>query len=178
MMKNYEKSWMKKHKYAILSGLLILLISLLRVLAGSYRGPVYYVNGLLDERLMLIYSDFPSYFANENINSLLKYLSFPWMLNLPSITGLSFSTIYSLSWVLGGLLCYFPMKRIAGRWWALVVFALILFMPQGFETSTGVHLYRNLIIAPFFYVWFGLMTDLFLISFEKVTKSLTIRCQV
>ncbi len=162
--------WTKKNRVVLIIFVIMTVLAALRVLAAHFRSPVYLVNGILDERLMFRYSDFSVYFAQENQNSLLKYMSFPWLLNVPSWTGLSFNSIYGLSWVLAALAIWLPVKRCAGKYWALLAYIFVLFAPQGFDLRTCVHLYRNIIIAQSFYILFGLMADLLLIAWEKNTK--------
>lgn len=153
--------------------ILMLLLAFLRIRLAQERIPAYINDGPHDERLMLEYSDFETHFsAPQEERTLVKYLAFPWYLNLPSCFGLSLSTVYGLTWVLAALAVWLAVRRIASPLYSFFAYALILFAPQGLDSFAGITLYRNMIIAPFFFMVLGLMASIVLLIWQKKNKGM------
>lgn len=163
------KKWFRSHKTETLIVALMIGLAAARLVLSYYRGAVYNIDGPHDDRLMLEYSDFAAHFSSEGEKTLVKYMGFPWFLNLLSKLGLSVRMGIGICWILAALCAYLAVRQISGRGWSVFSYAFVLFSPQGY-IYTGIRLYRNMLIAPVFYMLFGLMLAVFLICWKNRGK--------
>lgn len=158
----------------------MLIAGILRIVITNYRGPIMVVLGGYDDFLMLQYSDFSKHFSQETPLTLLKYLGFPWFENLLNLLNISFNTVIGITWILAALSVWFVIKKVSNKRLAILAYLFVLFTPQGFDFTTGVRLYRNLIIAPSFYILFSLMVLLILSfwTYPGKKRSKTIQIEI
>lgn len=167
----YKKEWIKR----IVIIIIMIFLVCLKIASSEYRSIIYDTNGYSDERLMLEYSDFENHFDpnNENYNTLVKTMSFSWFLNLPQKLGISLDTLISLFWGFSALIFYFLIKKISkNRILAMLAFVTVLFCPTAFEFNTGIHFYRNIILAPALFAFFGSICSLLYYSWYFKKQSL------
>lgn len=167
---NQKREWIKKLTVVIL----MIIFVFLKIESSEYRSVIYDTNGYSDEHLMLEYSDLDNHFnsKNENYQTLAKTLSFSWFINLPQKLGISFDTLISLFWGLAALIFYFLVYKISkNRVLGIISFITVLFCPSAYEYNTGIHFYRNIIIAPALFIFFGALCSLLYFSwyFKKQT---------
>lgn len=147
----------------------VILLLLVRIVSSEYRTIIYDTNSYSDERLMLEYSDLEKHFDPEfeNPRTLQKTMTFSWFINLPRKLGISLNKLLALCWGLAAILTYLLLLRISrNRILSLIGYATVLFCPAGFEFNTGVHFYRNLIIAPFLFIFFCSLLNILYLSWN------------
>lgn len=164
--------WLAKpsRKMLVLQIGLMVLAGLLRIGAANARPVVYSENSHFDELLMLEQSRLDEYFQpeSENGRTMLKSLTFPWFLNVSRVTHIPFNTLMGLLWILSALCVWSMMRKwTSSRWICLFAYLFVLFCPIGFENHNAVHLYRNVILAPFLFIFFALMVSLVLSCWKK-----------
>lgn len=183
-MKSRKKSWTKsgmkgwiknvrENKTLYLQILIMILAALFRIGAASIRPVVYSENSYYDEYLVLEQSRLDDYFnpESENERTMVKTLTFPWLLNLCRTLDIGLNTMMGLVWSLAALCIWSMMRKwTSSRWMCLFAYGFVLFCPIGFENNNGVHLYRNLILAPFLFIFFGLLVSLVFTCWKRPAR--------
>lgn len=107
-----------------------------------------------DDALLINYA-LPAHYFNPTIDSLLKTMSFSWLLDFVKLSHLSYTFILSCIWIVAALLIYRLIKLISGKKTiGMFAYFYVLFFPTAFELWSGTRLYRNSIIAPFIFIVF------------------------
>jgi len=140
---------------------LMIFLGTLRCWLGMKSFAMYNIDTYHDEWMMFRYSILPLHFATDTDPfALAKNMSFPLFLNLVHFSGLPYTLIVSLLWVLGACMSFSIVKRILAPHAdysvnirshdvaALLAYTFILFMPCAFDAQMGTKLYRNAIMAP------------------------------
>lgn len=144
-------------------------LSLLRIWVSWLLGNVVLANDSVDSQLMVNYSNVFEHFGTPSEYSLVKSMSYPIFLLLPSITGISYNVLLSILWLFAGAVCVMALKRVSNnRWFLFFSFLFITWSPIAFDLWAGIRVYRNAVIAPAFFVLFGL---LFLFASNSLTRN-------
>ena len=128
-----------------------------RIALASLLGLWYPLNELLDDRLMITYADLLLHVSTPDVNSLVKYMGYPLLLNFVHLTGMTYPLFVSGLWILGAALFTRYLKLLCGRRWFLILsFLFLLYTPAAFDLWCGTRLYRNAVIAPLVLITFSL----------------------
>lgn len=128
-----------------------------RIALASLLGLWYPLYELMDDRLMITYADLLLHVSSPDVNSLVKYMGYPVLLNLVHLTGMTYPLFVSILWILGAALFTRYLKELCGRRWFLVLsFLFLLYTPAAFDLWCGTRLYRNAVIAPLALITFSL----------------------
>lgn len=153
MSKIFQK--LKKPSFYI-----IIVLICLRIFLGWASGIQFNSIDTYDDALFIAYTDLQTHFLSPNYLSLVKTMSFPLFLNFVKATGLQFSIITSLLWIIDAFYFKRLIKMISkNKWIEYFSFVYVLFFPTAFELWQGTRVYRNTIIAPFVMFMFIYMIE-------------------
>ncbi|WP_066687082.1 hypothetical protein [Christensenella intestinihominis] len=152
--------------------IIILIATVLRIILANMAGIWFPSSAGEDDRLLVEYAILPGHFGAPNIMSLVKTMSFPLFLDFVHLTGMTYSTVITIFWIVAAVLAVYCFRQInSNRWFLLFTYLFILFTPAAFDVMTGTRLYRNAIIVPFVFICFLLML---IILFKTIqNKNLT-----
>lgn len=136
----------------------ILIITIFRIILSNLISAWYPSSQLYDDNLLITYASLSSHFTNPNHLSLVKTMSYPIFLRLVHLTGLSYTIVLSIVWILSAILVVKMLSYITkNKFFLIFVYLFVLFTPSAFESWIGTRLYRNSIIAPFVLILFTIM---------------------
>ena len=148
----------------------IFIFFLIRLIIGQIVGVALFPFGLADDLLMLDYAS-KLHYTSPNINSLVKNMSFPILLDIVHISKISWTIWYSLIWFFPALIVYILVKKLTkNKILSLFFYVYVLFFYSAFTVSIGLRVYRNCIIQPFVIMFFGLMIILIFNLIESFNK--------
>lgn len=138
----------------ISSYLIIFIVSLLTVLRlyiGNFFPYWYLLTNQLDELLLINNAHLGQYFANWNIHSLSKTISYSLFLKFVNVIGLPYGFVISLVWILGGILIVYAVYNYLTKNKIILalIYLFIIFLPCGMDLFISGRVYRNAAIAPF-----------------------------
>lgn len=109
----------------------------------------FYNGGSLDDLLLVRITDLLIKLMWPNdLFAVSKGIGFSLFLIVGLVTGLGYATLNSLCYVSSCLFAVFALKPVCDKkWFMLLAFALLLFMPVSFAGETFQRLYRNSITA-------------------------------
>lgn len=144
--------------------IVMVLLSMLRVFLSIRVGVWFPAAQLWDDNLMMEYTALKIHFLHPVYYSLVKTMSFPFLLNAFSYTKLPYTVLLGLIWVVAAFFVYFLLKKLFdGKLWiSFAGFVYVLFMPQAFDVWSGTRLYRTAVIAPFVIISISLMIHMIL----------------
>lgn len=149
-----------KRKDTKTRGILIFctLASLLRIWISWLLGNVVPESDILDSVLMVEYANIFDHFWIPTEFSLVKSMSYPVFLLLPTLCGISYNVLLSLFWIIAAIACICALRRVSSDIRILAIsYLFIIWAPIAFEMWGGVRIYRNAIIAPSFFLLFALL---------------------
>ncbi|MDD8048045.1 MAG: hypothetical protein PHH04_00450 [Thomasclavelia sp.] len=146
---------------------IILVGIILRFILAYKVGFHYYSAQGYDDNLLASYA-FPSHWTNPSINSLLKTMSFPLLLDLAYVLHIDYASLLCIIWVITALTVYKTCSYISNkRVLSIFAFLYTLYFPTAFESWMGTRLYRNAIIAPFTII----LISILLLIFFKIKRN-------
>lgn len=136
---------------------IIIIAAVMRIVLGQLLG-AWVLPGSHDDELLISYAFLPEHFTTLDTLSLVKDMGYPIFLNFVHYTGLSYTMVLSIIWVVAALLVtrvfhYLTENRI----FLTCTYLFILFTPAAFDAWMGTRAYRNSIIAPFALLVFALI---------------------
>ncbi len=141
----------EKNKFNSAVAFAIVMSAIVRIFISVMLGTWFPAGQVCDDALMIGYVPLKAHFSNPLYYSLLKDMSYPVLINFFSYTGLSYTVMLGMLWVLAALSVYFLVKRLScGK--TLISFFMyiyVLFLPQAYDVWCGTRMYRNAIISPF-----------------------------
>ncbi len=166
-MKNKAEKYYKSPLFVTLVIATLLRISLSQKLSVWYPSFEFY-----DDQLLVKYANLLVHFKEPDLWSLVKNMSYPLFLNFVHLTGLSYSTVMALVWLVAALLVTLIFRELTkDKYFLSFVYLFVLFTPAAFDSWVGTRLYRNAIIAPFTLITFALMI-LIIVKLQKSKLSL------
>lgn len=117
----------------------------------------------LDDYLMFEYAQLTEHFhpqtQDEITWALAKTMSFSYVLNFLTRTGLSYTLFVSVLWIISALLVTSAIRRLWNRWSPLsmmrlplsvfaIIYVFLVFCPTAFDQDTGTRIYRESLTAP------------------------------
>ena len=151
-MKSKSESWVR-----MIQNVVVGLAIFGRIALASLLGLWYPLHELMDDRLMITYADLLLHVSSPDMNSLVKYMGYPLLLNFVHLTGMTYPLFVSVLWILGAALFVRYLKEVCDRRWFLVLsFLFLLYTPAAFDLWCGTRLYRNAVIAPLALITFSL----------------------
>lgn len=149
--------------------ILILVVTLFRLFLSQLLSIWYPSDQMYDDSLLIKYAGLVDHFKDPDALSLVKDMSYPIFIDFVHITGLSYSMVLSIIWIVAAILTVKMLKNITENKFLLIfTYLFILFTPSAFDVFIGTRLYRNSIIVPFVLITFVLMLDIVL---NLITKS-------
>lgn len=137
---------------------IMLLATVIRIFLALKLSIWYRTSDTLDDQLLINYAGLSSHFLMPDLWSMVKTMSFPIFLRFVHMTGLSYTIVMSIVWILAALLLVRVFKVITSdRFFLTFVYLFTLFTPAAFDNWVGTRLYRNALIAPFVLITFSLM---------------------
>jgi len=144
--------------------------TLLRISLSQKISVWYPSNQLLDDQLLIRYANLYGHFTKPDLWALVKSMSYPLFLDFVHLTGLSYSTVLAMVWIVAALLMTLIFKMLTeNKYFLSFVYLFVLFTPSAFDSWVGTRLYRNAIIAPFVLITFALMI-LIVVKLQKKNK--------
>lgn len=142
----------------------MVMLSIIRVFLSVRIGVWFPAAQLWDDNLMMEYTALKIHFLHPVYYSLVKTMSFPFLLNAFSYTKLPYTVLLGLLWVAAAFFVYFLLKKLFSDklWICFIGFLYVLFMPQAFDVWSGTRLYRTAVIAPFVIITISLMIHMIL----------------
>ncbi|MBO7364915.1 MAG: hypothetical protein J6U26_06270 [Lachnospiraceae bacterium] len=111
-----------------------------------------------DDVLMLEYASLRHHFTEPNLYSLAKYLSYPLFLAGVRVSHLPYAVVTGILWSAAAFFTRHLFRELTRQKYVPeFLFFYVLFLPAGFETSAGLRMYRNGILAPFTILTLGLI---------------------
>lgn len=166
-MKNKYEKYYKSPVFVALFIATLLRISLSQKISVWYPSFEFY-----DDQLLVRYANLLVHLKEPGLWSLVKNMSYPLFLNFVHITGLSYSTVMALAWVVAALLVTLIFRELTkDKYFLSFVYLFVLFTPSAFDSWVGTRLYRNAIIAPFTLITFALMI-LIIVKLQKNKRSI------
>lgn len=170
-----KSKWRKVDVLNIVIGLL----TAFRVVLSGWLGQWLYSLSTHDDALLIRYADFTYHYLEQGMppqQALVKECMYPLFLNIVHISGLSYTTILALCWVIAALLVVRAFRVVTdNRWYLSFVYLFVLFTPCAFESWLGTRVYRNAIMAPFVFIVFAMFIYMFLIYIKGEELSMR-RC--
>ncbi|WKY47968.1 hypothetical protein Q5O24_01165 [Eubacteriaceae bacterium ES3] len=151
---------------------IMLLATFVRIFLSLKLSVWYKASDVYDDQLLINYADLTAHFLFPDIWSLVKTMSYPLFLNFVHLTGLSYSMVMALIWVVAALLLVRVFKVVSdNRVFLTFVYLFTLFTPSAFDNWLGTRLYRNALIAPFVVITFSLMILIVfkLLKYKKIS---------
>lgn len=150
---------------------IILLLSVSRIILGNLVGlSLASIQGL-DDGLLINYASLAWHFTSPDRFSLVKFMSYPLLLNINYLLNIKFYVLISLLWIIDALMIFYLTYKLSkNKILSLIFFIIVLFTPCAFDYQCGTRLYRNAIIAPFVLMVFETMLVLF-VWYKKSTKN-------
>lgn len=155
---------MKKSGHFIAAGQNAVLVSaaVFRIVLADLLGTWYPPTQSVDDRLLVNYANLSSHFHNAGTYSLVKNMSYPLFLNFVHATGLTYTMVLAILWILAALSAAALFRKItSNRALLLFVYLFVLFTPAAFDSWIGTRLYRNSIQAPFTFLFFIVILKIF-----------------
>lgn len=170
------RQWFSAHMIYVF---FLIFISVVRIYIGNIvplRGNASAKN-TLDDYLLIQYAQLSEHFHSQDQNivtwALAKTMSFSYLLNFLTRTGISYSFFVSILWIVASLLTVSAIRRLWERWSAstaactpMPVFAIaycfLVFCPTAFDQDTGTRIYRESLTAPITLLIAGLCLQLVL----------------
>lgn len=151
----------------LLIGLLSIL-SILRVYIGYKLPYYYYVDSNLDDLFFIRHSDLINHFTLWNPYTLSKYHSFSLFLFFVNHSGIPYSIIVSILWLIAGLFVVYALYKFVtdNKLILALVYLFIIFIPTGFN-SASIRIYRNSIMFQFALIT---MCSLFIFINKLISK--------
>lgn len=145
------------------------LVSFFRIWLGELTSVYFISEAGSDDAAMVRYACLynPFMFRNAQAGDMpFKELGFPFYQFIVEVSGLPYTIVLSLTWIVAALLTVrLFMYLTSNRIWLMFTYLTVLFTPIAFDASTGTRLYRNAIISPFVLMLFSLI---FIILFELI----------
>ena len=143
----------------ISSYLIIFIVSLLTVLRlyiGNFFPYWYLLTNQLDELLLINNAHLGQYFANWNIHSLSKTISYSLFLKFVNVIGLPYGFVLSLVWILGGILIVYAVYNYLTKNKIILalIYLFIIFLPCGMVVGLSAALNGSGSIFNFVFVFF------------------------
>ncbi len=152
-----KKDWVRW-----IQNIVVILAVFGRIALSSLLGLWYPLHELMDDRLMITRADLLLHISQPEVNSLVKYMGYPLLLNFIHLTGMTYPLFVSCLWILGAALFVRYLKEICGRRWFLILaFLFLIYTPSAFDLWCGTRLYRNAVIPPLVLITFSLALLLF-----------------
>lgn len=135
-----------------------IVLSILRVWVSWLLGNVIPAGDNFDSLLMMEYANIFDHVWAPSDTSLVKTMSYPLFLLLPTMCGISYNVLLSLLWIAAGIACVCALKRVfADQRFLAFAFLFVIWAPIAFEIWGGVRIYRNALIAPSLFLLFSLL---------------------
>lgn len=135
-----------------------IILSLFRIWVSWLLGNVIPAGDNSDSLLMMEYANVFDHVWAPSDTSLVKTMSYPLFLLLPTMCGISYNVLLSLLWIVAGVACVCALKRVfADKRFLAFAFLFVIWTPIAFEVWGGVRVYRNAVIAPSLFLLFPLL---------------------
>ena len=139
-------------------------LTAIRVRFADQVGAWYPADQDFDDALLVRYADFRDHFIVQSMKpfmALVKNIGYSVFLQFVHVTGLKYTTVQSILWILNAagaawIVWYISDKK--SRILPLFSYAFVLFTPVAFDNWCGNRLYRNGGSAPLYYLFFVLLT--------------------
>lgn len=143
--------------------ILITIITIFRVILSNLLSAWYPSSQGYDDRLLITYASLSSHFKDPNVLSLMKTMSYPLFLKIVHWSGLSYTMVLSIIWIIAAALVVKIFLNVTkNKAFLTFIYIFVLFTPSAFDSWIGTRLYRNSIIAPFVLIFFALMLNMIL----------------
>ena len=136
---------------------------------------------IYDDDWMLLASELTNHFEGLNMPwfmLMIKDMGYPIFLAAVRNAGLQYTDVLALLWFIAAVLFMYLFKSITGLRHLAVqaaIYAFILFQPMAFDTLTGLRLYRNGALIPFYFIVLTMMGIVFARYFaQKQSSSLRV----
>ncbi len=157
-------------KFWNFENIFIFVFLLIRIFIGKIVSVALFPFGLADDLLMLDYAS-KLHWTSPNINSLVKNMSFPVLLDVVHLSKINWTIWYSLIWFFAAIIVYVLVKKLTkNKILSLFFYLYVLFFYSAFTVSIGLRVYRNCIIHPFIIMFFGLLIILIIELISKFNK--------
>ncbi len=120
-----------------------------------------------DSGLFVRYSALKDHFGANTLlvseaHALLKDMGFPFFLAIAYVLPISYVNLLTLVWVAAAALMARAVRRLfnGGAVACTAAYAFVLYTPAAFDWFIGTCLYRNSILAPFYFLTFALMLNI------------------
>ena len=157
--------------------LLIAAIFLFRVFIGRSVGVFIIIDSVFDDMLMVNYANFRSYFSNQPEffnHHLLKDMSFPLLLNFVKLSGLQYTDVLAIMYLISALLMIHLFHLATGvndKKIFLLIYVFVLFTPEAFGYP-GMRLYRNSAMIPMYFICLEMIALFFIVHWKNFEMSL------
>ena len=154
-----------------------LILLAFRIFFGRFVGIWFKPRAYHDDALMVRYADFHSHFIQQELpfyDSMLKDMGYPVFLNLVHFSGLQYSDVVSILWFFAALTSVILFRKLTDSdslKISLAIFAFVLFAPCAFDLWCGTRLYRNNVLAPFYFLNLNALAILFVMHFRNLHLS-------
>ena len=143
---------------------------LIRIFVGELAGVALFPFGMADDLLMLDYAS-KMHYLSPNVNSLVKTMSFPILLDVVHLSRIPWTIWYSTIWFFAAIVVYILSKKLfKNKYLPLFFYTYVLFFYSAFTVSIGLRVYRNCIIPPFVIITIGLIIILIFNIITEVNK--------
>jgi hypothetical protein len=138
----------------------LLLVTAARIWLGNHAGLFFYNYASVDDALYFKYAS-GDILNPESATALIKTRAFSLFLKWSGASPLNYLQTMNLVWICtAGYLGLLFRKITKKNWIGIFVYTYILFFPTAFEVTTGMRLYRNVLIAPTVLLFFGICVSL------------------
>ena len=166
MLLHIKKIFLKKETLVIIVPLFF------RAVLAIVLGVSMYPIGLLDDVLMFNYAT-KAHYLMPNVYSLVKNMSFPWLIDLVYMSHLPWILWFIMIWFFAAIYTKNVIFRMSkNKILSYFFYIYILFNPLSITLLTALKVYRNVIIPPFLIVLFTFMIDMTIDSYiDKINEN-------
>jgi len=146
----------KVYFFKTLQSIIILAFTIFRIISSNLISAWYPSSQAYDDHLMIAYASLASHFKIPDSLTLVKTMSYPIFLRIVHWSGLSYTIILSIIWIIAAILVVTIFSYITNNILFLrFAYLFILFTPSAFDSWIGTRLYRNSCLAPFILILFA-----------------------